>query len=76
MTLLDQIIPDISSSWGAPMGRENIGARPEDIRVYDRIVPMSGEYDIRGAYWSLGGARLRVSYTKDLSFIRFYREGE
>ena len=31
-----------------------------------------GAYDKGGAYWGCG-AELRVSYTKDLSFIRFYR---
>ena len=29
-------------------------------------------YDAGGAYWG-AGSRLRVSYTKDLSYIHFYR---
>lgn len=45
-------------------------------RVFDCKVPMpDGCYDKGGAYWG-HGAELRVSYTKDLSYIRFYRVGE
>ena len=32
-----------------------------------------GAYDKGGAYWGIG-KRLRVSYTKDLKYINFYRE--
>ena len=44
-------------------------------RVYDCFVPMSsdGAYDKGGAYWGLG-KRLRVQYTKDLSYISYYRQ--
>jgi hypothetical protein len=43
-------------------------------RVFDCAVPMSncGAYDKGGAYWGKG-RQLRVSYTKDLSYIEFYR---
>jgi hypothetical protein len=41
-------------------------------KVFDTAVPMSGAYDKGGAYWGIG-KQLRVSYTKDLSFINFYR---
>ena len=58
------------------MGRMNVGIdRPTDKRVYDCRVPMCsccGGYDRGGAYWGLG-SQLRVSYTKDLSYVRFYR---
>lgn len=42
--------------------------------LFDCAVPMScyGEYDKGGAYWGLGN-QLRVKYTKDLSYIEFYR---
>jgi hypothetical protein len=79
MRTIDKIIKEVSSKYGAPMGRANIGTRPADgkVRVYDCAVPMSsyGEYDKGGAYWGLG-KQLRVSYTKDLSYIEFYRRGE
>lgn len=42
-------------------------------KVFDCAVPMSdGAYDKGGAYWGLG-KQLRVSYTKDLTYINFYR---
>lgn len=42
--------------------------------IFDCLVPMdsSGAYDKGGAYWGIG-KQLRVSYTKDLSYINFYR---
>jgi hypothetical protein len=47
------------------------------IRLYDCAVPMSndGAYDRGGAYWGIG-KQLRVQYTKDLSYVRFYRLGD
>lgn len=46
----------------------------ESQRVFDCAVPLSGDgaYDKGGAYWGLG-PQLRVSYTKDLSYVEFYR---
>lgn len=42
-------------------------------KIFDCAVPMvDGAYDKGGAYWGLG-SQLRVRYTKDLSFIEFYR---
>ena len=43
-------------------------------RIYDCKVPMSscGAYDSGGAYWGID-KELRVSYTKDLTLIYFYR---
>jgi hypothetical protein len=73
---IDFIICDVNSSRGAPMGRENVGTRPEGKRIYDCAVPMIDLcYDKGGAYWGIG-RQLRVSYTKDLSYIRFYRLGD
>lgn len=54
------------------MGRPNVGTKPTDKRIFDCAVPMSGDYDKGGAYWGIG-KQLRVSYTKDLSYIEFYR---
>ena len=45
-------------------------------KVFDCKVPMpDGCYDKGGAYWG-HGAELRVAYTKDLSYVHFYRAGE
>lgn len=46
----------------------------ESKRIFDCLVPMSscGAYDIGGAYWGIDKP-LRVSYTKDLTYINFYR---
>jgi hypothetical protein len=71
---IDMIITNVNSSYGAPMGRQNIGEKHTDKRIFDRAVPMSsdGAYDRGGVYWGIG-PQLRVSYTKDLSYIHFYR---
>lgn len=45
-------------------------------RIFDCAVPMSdGAYDKGGAYWG-HGKQLRVRYTKDLTFVEFYRLGD
>ncbi|HEY3525972.1 MAG TPA: hypothetical protein VGK47_07235 [Nitrososphaeraceae archaeon] len=81
MRTIDNIITNVSSKYGAPMGRGNTGNRKDAIaagkRIFDCAVPMSGygEYDKGGAYWGLG-RQLRVSYTKDLSYVEFYRVGD
>lgn len=75
MRTIDKIITKVDTSRGAPMGRTNVGTKHDTIKkcVFDCRVPMSDSaYDKGGAYWGCG-AELRVSYTKDLSFIRFYR---
>jgi hypothetical protein len=86
MRTLDKIITKLSCKYGAPMGRANVGNRPHtitsgphcriykknQIKVFDCAVPMNGAYDKGGAYWGFG-SQLRVSYTKDLSYIEFYR---
>lgn len=73
MRTINKIITPVNSKYGAPMGRSNIGERPTDKKIYDCAVPMSdGAYDRGGAYWGIG-RQLRVSYTKDLSYVEFYR---
>lgn len=76
LTVMDSLIHPVNCSRGAPMGRSDIGSRPANKRIYDRIVPMSsdGAYDKGGAYWGIGTQRLRVRFTKDFSFIEFYRK--
>ena len=75
MRTINKIITEMNCSRGAPMGRMDIGVKPTNKRVYDCLVPMvsTGEYDTGGAYWGIGKP-LRVSYTKDLTYINFYRE--
>jgi hypothetical protein len=76
MRTIEKIITNVSTSRGAPMGRRNIGEYPGPYaKVYDCYVLMDGAYDKGGAYWGLG-ARLRVQYTKDLSYVHFYRVGD
>lgn len=74
MRTIDKIITQVHSRFGTPMGRMNIGdIEAEDIKVYDCAVRMNGAYDYGGAYWGLSEEQLRVRYTKDLSYIKFYR---
>jgi len=74
MRTIDKIITEVSTKFGSPMGRSNTGVRPDEGAIFDCAVPMSscGAYDKGGAYWGIG-SQLRVSYTKDLSYIEFYR---
>ncbi len=75
------------TSRGAPMGRSNVGQQPETItrgpqcrifkcdqvKVYQRRVPMiDGAYDSGGAYWGIGRP-LYVRFTLDLSYVEFFR---
>lgn len=75
MRTIDKIITKVNCKYGAPMGRPDVGEPPLPFtdRIYDCAVPMCGAYDRGGAYWGLG-AQLRVRYTKDLSYIHFYRK--
>lgn len=82
MKTIDKIITKVDGSRGAPMGRANV--IPDKWLYIDRMklvtfdcaVPMcnDGAYDKGGAYWGTG-RQLRVKYTKDLSYIEFYRKG-
>ena len=84
---VSDLIPEVNCQYGAPMGRANIGTQPvtvvsgpnnrivkkNQIKVYDKRVPMiDGAYDAGGAYWGCG-SELRVRFTKDLSYVEFYR---
>lgn len=76
MRTIDKIITKVNCKYGAPMGRCDVGEPPLPFmdKIYDCAVPMcaDGAYDKGGAYWGIG-KQLRVSYTKDLSYIHFYR---
>lgn len=61
---------------GAPMGRPDVGHKPfgKKKKVFTSWVPFEdGAYDIGGAYWG-APANLYVEYTKDLTYIHFYRK--
>ncbi len=76
---ISKILSNVDCSRGAPMGRpsNSISERPTNKKIFDRRVPMidCGAYDKGGAYWGIGN-QLRVEYTKDLSYVRFYRVGD
>jgi len=89
MRTIDKIITDVPPEImrrGAPMGRHNVGSYEQleksgyAGRIYDCAVPLGcdGAYDKGGVYWGCsspgkGMGQLRVSYTKDLTYINFYR---
>jgi hypothetical protein len=75
---ITKIVHLVNTKFGAPMGRSNVGTKPTDpkVKIFDRAVPMmDGAYDKGGAYWGLG-KQMRVEFTKDMSYIKFYRQGE
>ena len=73
---IDKIITKLDCKFGAPMGRCNVGIKPSNKTIFDCKVPMSDKcYDKGSAYWGIG-PELRVTYTKDLTYIKFYRVGE
>jgi hypothetical protein len=76
---ISKIVHPVSGRYGAPMGRANVGTKPTDpkVKIFDRAVPMSeAAYDKGGAYWGIGPSQLRVEFTKDMSYIKFYRQGD
>jgi len=85
MKTIDKIITKCNCQYGAPMGRYNVDNREiEEIngtkyakfngKLFDCKIPLNyGGYDKGGAYWGIG-SELRVSYTKDLTYINFYRK--
>lgn len=80
------IIYKVDGRYGAPMGRPNVGRQPvtitrgnngricncDQVRVYERRVILDEGYDIGGAYWGIGKP-LYVRFTKDLSYVEFFR---
>jgi hypothetical protein len=83
---LSDIITPVNTKYGAPMGRNNIGRQPitvvsgrnnrivkkNQVKVYEKRVPLIEGYDMGGAYWGIG-PELRVRFTKDLSYVEFFR---
>lgn len=83
---INRVITPVSTKYGAPMGRSNIGNHPvtvtrgksgrickcDQTRVYQKHVPLTDGYDNGGAYWGIGKP-LYVFFTADLSYIEFNR---
>lgn len=83
---INRVITPVNTTFGAPMGRHNVGKQPVTItsgksnrivkknqtKVYDKIVRLNQGYDNGGAYWGIGKP-LHVRFTADLSYIEFYR---
>lgn len=71
----NKIVCKVNCKFGVPMGRfsNNKSEKPSNVRIFDRKVQLdSGAYDKGGAYWGFPN-NLRVQYTKDLSYVFFYR---
>lgn len=68
--------PQYSNIVDTPNGRYIYLSKPHEksVKIFDCAVPMSSDsaYDKGGAYWGIG-KQLRVRYTKDLSYVEFYR---
>lgn len=77
------ILCTVDCTYGAPMGRPNVIPDAQKsilvgytkfLQVFDRKVHLNAQgYDQGGAYWGIGG-ELRVSYTRDRSYVKFYRK--
>jgi hypothetical protein len=66
-------LKEVSSRYGAPMGRINRGHNASAERWYLRRVPINnGGYDRGGAYWGIG-APLWNAYTEDGETDVFFR---
>lgn len=74
---VDLLFDTLDEKFNSGIEAASKGIRPTDKKVFDCSVPLSGDgaYDKGGAYWGIG-KQLRVSYTKDLSYVEFYRVGE
>ena len=84
---ITDIITTLNTKYGAPMGRSNVGTEPiivtsgnncriikkNQVKVYEKRVHIIDGYDIGGAYWGYP-SNLYVRFTKDLSFIQYYRK--
>lgn len=78
MRTIDKILSKVNCKFGSPIGRfsNTPDQRPKNKTIFDSAVKLiDSGYDKGGAYWGLPN-NLRVEYTKDLSYVRFYREGE
>jgi len=73
---IDKIITKVSGKFGAQCGRRDVGTRPTFGAICNQKVRLTKDgYDSGGVYWGTPD-NLRVEYTTDLSYIRFYRDNE
>jgi hypothetical protein len=86
MKTIDKILTNCDCKYGSPMGRADI--TPDNLNyihvteknakrylkstLFDCKVNLTQGYDKGGAYWGLPN-NLRVKYTKDLTYVVFYR---
>lgn len=75
--IYNELLCKVDTRRGAPMGRTNIGDRPQvtDQRIYCRRVylPIDDAYDKGGVYWGCGEP-LYVEFTLDKSYVHFFRK--
>ena len=83
---ISEIITQLNCTYGAPMGRPNIGKQPvtitsgkncrivksNQVKVYTKKVQLIDGYDNGCAYWGFPN-NMYVRFTKDLSYIEYYR---
>ncbi len=66
----NKLLTDVSSPYGAPMGRRatltNLGAK---VRLF-RVRFVDGDYDSGGAYWGGGGGPLYACIGDDFEAYR------
>jgi len=67
------LYPDVSSKYGAPMGRANEGEAPaKGIKLHTAHIWLEEGYDEGGAYWGTPN-NLMARFTRDGEFIEYYR---
>lgn len=71
--LMEIIISKCGTSYGATMGRGDID-NYQGGKIYSRYLPMYNDncHDKGNAYWGIG-ERMRVDYTADLNYVKYYR---
>lgn len=66
-------LPNVSSKYGAPMGRCDHAHPGNEYKVYVHQIPVNaGGYDKGGAYWGLGAPLFRA-ISADGEFVRYLR---
>lgn len=69
-----ELFPNVSSRYGAPMGRQNITDADPELPITLHLWTMKlvdGDYDVGGAYWGCGfnGEFLCVAFAKQEGVI-------
>lgn len=67
----NNLLDDVSSRYGAPMGRRSIHDAPSATVTLFRVRFYDGDYDRGGAYWGGGGSPLFAAIGDDFQhFLR------